>query len=140
MPIFFPNNFFQKTDFDFILSLLKNRCQGEIGQASAENPFFYEKLGDLEQELKWVAELGLMINLSVQFPHRGFKQLASEIQLLKVEQAFLSINAFIEIYFLAEAIEILKKIASNAEQKGTFDIFVKKIKTVSYKQEIKKGN
>ena len=138
MPIFFPNNFFQKTDFDFILSLLKNKCQGEIGQASAENPFFYEKLGDLEQELKWVAELGLMINLSVQFPHRGFKQLASEIQLLKVEQAFLSINAFIEIYFLAEAIEILKKIASNAEQKGTFDIFVKKIKTVGYQQEIKK--
>ncbi|MBL0288397.1 MAG: hypothetical protein IPQ19_13595 [Bacteroidetes bacterium] len=58
MPIFFPNNFFQKTDFDFILSLLKNKCQGEIGQASAENPFFYEKLGDLEQELNWVAELG----------------------------------------------------------------------------------
>ena len=66
------------------------------------------------------------------------KLLASEIQLLKVEQAFLSINAFIEIYFLAEAIEILKKIASNAEQKGTFDIFVKKIKTVGYQQEIKK--
>ena len=135
---FFPDNLFQKTDFEFILSILKEKCQGEIGQSKAEHPFFYEKLDDLAQELKWVAVLGQMINLSVQFPHRGFKQLENEIQLLKVEQAFLSINSFTEIYFLVEAIEILKKIATNAEQKGQFETYIKSLKKIDFQPEIKK--
>lgn len=138
MVVFFPDNLFQKTDFTFLLDMLKSKCQGEGGVSNFENPFFYQQVEPLMHELNWVKAIGEMMNLSVQFPNRGYKTLKNAIQMLKIDQAYLPESEFVQLYFLVEAIEIFKKIASVSTQKNNFEHFVERINSIDYQPEVKK--
>ncbi|HRY97674.1 MAG TPA: Smr/MutS family protein [Bacteroidales bacterium] len=79
----YPGNFEQKTGFDRIRILLKEKCLSELGRSLVDEVRFSVSLGFIEQELGLVEEMRGIVLFGQGFPAQDYFDLRGELQQMR---------------------------------------------------------
>ncbi len=95
----YPNDLFEKLEFDKILELLEAECESVLGQEQVRNIKFYTKQDQIEKQLKQVHEFALILgNEAAEFPSTNYLSLKEEINILGINNSVLGESQVFKIY------------------------------------------
>ncbi|MEM6299314.1 MAG: MutS2/Smr-associated SH3 domain-containing protein, partial [Bacteroidota bacterium] len=93
----YPANIEQKIGFEQIRELLKQECQGRIGQELVEKIRFHTKYEIISKLTEQTAEFKQILEEGVSFPNAHYLDVSESLNKAKIENSYLSETAFFEL-------------------------------------------
>ncbi len=91
--LLFPNDLYEKLEFDKVIQLLISECLGEPAQLHFFSLVPSTDLKTIEQQLKMVKELKLSLEKSDKFPLGNYYSIVEDVKLLPIEGYVLSVES-----------------------------------------------
>lgn len=93
----YPKNIEQKLGFDRIRTLLKQECQGKIGQVLVEKIRFSAKYDLIQKLTEQTAEFKALLESGKPFPNAHFLDVSESLAKAKIENTYLSERDFFDL-------------------------------------------
>jgi len=95
----YPEDLFQKLEFDKILEILEEHCESPLGVNHVRNVKILIDKNQIEKQLRQVYEFAMIINNeAVEFPSNNFIDLKPEMDILEIENSVLLTEQVFRIY------------------------------------------
>src|SRR5687768_12931394 len=102
---FFPESALVQLEYDKIKGLLKEQCDSEYGKSRAEDLRIHTRKEYIDHDLSQTDEFTQMLGSSQYFPKDHILNLTTELILLCITGAVLTVDQFLEIRKLPESIQ-----------------------------------
>jgi DNA mismatch repair protein MutS2 len=97
MTHFYPNNIFEKLEFDKVIHLLQAECMGEEGFLYFEKPPFYQDIELLEIVLKEVREFKFSLEKNERIPVANYDSIDEDTKMLAIDGYVLALESVVNI-------------------------------------------
>ena len=122
----YPENLFEKLEFDKIRELTQNHCKSELGKELARALMPSIDVKQIKLKLKQTAEFKDLLMFDSAFPSQNFHNLNEELKLLEIQNAVLQEHQFLKIkQFLETTLAVFKYLTKTAEKYPTLNSLVK---------------
>lgn len=110
----FPANTLEKINFNTVVDLLTQYCNGTLGKQFIANAHFFTSKERIELELNVVHQLKFWVEDGFQIPHHGFGALTF-LNKLEIENYCIQLSEFIQLYTALKTARNLKSAANKLD-------------------------
>ena len=132
----YPNDLFQKLEFDKVLELLIENCLGELGQEAVKNQPIFTEVNTIKTALKEVNEYRISIDERHQFPLRNYEDLAEDLKMLDIPGFVLAIEGLQRINIVLLQIADIFKFFERTTYRENYPTLHEIIKGVRFDKEL----
>ena len=132
----YPNDLFQKLEFDKVLELLTEHCLGELGQEAVKNQEIFTDINTIKTALKEVNEYRISIDERHQFPLRNYEDFSEDMKMLDIPGFVLAIEGLQRINIVLLQIADIFKFFERTTYRENYPTLHNIIKNVRFDKEL----